>query len=155
MLFVRAGPIGCKEKGPQWAVRGGQTTGAGRGHLCTWARQGLAWTAPALSLEAPRPRPATPRQRGPQPLSWYRNLVVRAPLRPPPPAAQRKHWSGVHVGTGVPLGVTEGSSRRCTVAPTGLGPNRAQTSPHQPQRCGWHDPGFSGLPCEWPWVPAW
>lgn len=86
VLFVCAGPIGYKEKGPQWAVRGGQTTGAGRGHLCTWARQGPAWTAPALSLEAPCPRLATPRQRGLQPLSWYCSLVIRAPLRPPLPA---------------------------------------------------------------------
>lgn len=40
VLFVRAGPIGCKEKGPRWAVRGGQTAGVGHRHLCTWARRG-------------------------------------------------------------------------------------------------------------------
>lgn len=139
VLFVCAGPIGCKEKGPRWAVRGGRTTRAGCGRFCTWARQGPPRTALALSLEAPCPRPAAPRQRGLRPLSWYSSLVVQAPLRPPPPAC---HLSCPEKALGRGPCGNRGSPLSCCRqqpeahnGPTGLGPTRAQMS-QQPRRHG-------------------
>lgn len=65
------------------------------------------------------------------------------------PAAQRRHWSGVHVGIGASLTGPEGSSQRPTVANTGLrpqpGPDVTTTSPKGLV----HDPGFKWLPCDW------
>ena len=52
------------------------------------------------------------------------------------PAAQRRHWSGVHVGTGASLTGPEGSSQRPTVANTGLKPQPGPDVNKQPQRPG-------------------
>lgn len=158
VLFVCAGPIGCKEKGPRWAVRGGRTTRAGCGRFCTWARRGPPRTALALSLEAPCPRPATPRQRGLRPLSWYSSLVVQAPLRPPPPAC---HLSCPEKALGRGPCGNRGSPLSCCrqqpEAHNGPHWSRAHPGPDvaTAPKAWVHNPGFSGLPCEWPWVPAW
>lgn len=81
----------------------------------------LPWTVPELSPEAPSPSPATHRQRGPRPLSWY---VVGPGWQPGglgPLSAHLFPWCGQNQepATG-PLGLLQGrllkawSSSSCT-----------------------------------------